>query len=441
MSNNIDKLFKKKLEQETFEPPHYIWERIERQLDARKKKKKIFLWALSGAAVVAFLFSLSGLLELKNDPEQQNQVISSLRSEKLPDDTLKENSNPSLRAKQFINEIKRQNSILATNTASKRSEECNEKQEFFLPVNTRKNIEIAQVAGSTPDYKANIQSLRRDYIPLTSKAALENNKQYLNLIKESTTLQAVKEEKKDRINLSLSGHIAPIYSSGKYNAPPANSARNYSNASSQVNGTVNVSGGLKLSLATGKRLSVQTGLFYTQTGQRTKGNNVYIPRSSTTLLASGTNSYVATPLGNIKSKSQAMVYYAEGAAAMRANSESGNIEQVFGSLEIPLNVKYQLNDNKVKFTVMGGFSGSFIVNNQAFLEYGNRKELMGKTEDIRNFNISTDFGLGMEYPLSPKIKIMLEPGFRYFLQSLSQDNEINYKPYIFSLSTGIGINF
>ena len=67
--------------------------------------------------------------------------------------------------------------------------------------------------------------------------------------------------------------------------------------------------------------------------------------------------------------------------------------------------------------------------------------MLGSTENIRKFNLSTDLGLGVEYPLGRKVKLMVEPGFRYFLQSLSKNDLIDFKPYTFTLSTGIGIEF
>ena len=36
---------------------------------------------------------------------------------------------------------------------------------------------------------------------------------------------------------------------------------------------------------------------------------------------------------------------------------------------------------------------------------------------------------------------MIEPGFRYYLQSLSTNELIDFKPYSFTLSTGVGIKF
>ena len=100
-----------------------------------------------------------------------------------------------------------------------------------------------------------------------------------------------------------------------------------------------------------------------------------------------------------------------------------------------------MNDNRVKFSVLGGFGASFMVRNHTYVNYNGKKEFMGEAEDIRKFNISTNIGFGIEYPLSKSIHIKVEPGFKYYLQSLSKSAEIDFKPYSFTFSTGIGINF
>ena len=60
------------------------------------------------------------------------------------------------------------------------------------------------------------------------------------------------------------------------------------------------------------------------------------------------------------------------------------------------------------------------------------ERIYGRSEDIRTFNISTNIGFGIEYPLSKSIHIKVEPGFKYYLQSLSKSAEIDFKPYSFT---------
>lgn len=90
---------------------------------------------------------------------------------------------------------------------------------------------------------------------------------------------------------------------------------------------------------------------------------------------------------------------------------------------------------------MGGFGASFLVRNMTYLRYEGVKEKMGETDNIRRINMSTHVGLGVEYPIGKSIHFKIEPGFRYYLQSLSKDPDIRYNPYTFTFSTGFGISF
>lgn len=63
----------------------------------------------------------------------------------------------------------------------------------------------------------------------------------------------------------VSGHFVPAYSSGSYSSSLKNS-RGVSYSSNQMDGLMNVGGGLKLSVSANKRFSVQTGLFYSRMG-------------------------------------------------------------------------------------------------------------------------------------------------------------------------------
>ena len=66
MSTNIDSLFKKAYQNRHAEPPAYIWENINRQLQVNKRRRKIILWRYRTAAAIALLLAVSGIAILKN---------------------------------------------------------------------------------------------------------------------------------------------------------------------------------------------------------------------------------------------------------------------------------------------------------------------------------------------------------------------------------------
>lgn len=438
-NNNIDKLFRKALKDRSSEPPPYIWENIEKRLANRHRK--VMLWWFRGAAAVVLAGAFMWLVELRHqEPELLYNMPTAQILNPEPDFVTQSKAENILQE-----EFQTQNQN--KNTTTPRQEDAIliahattasvEKRQMLSPVSTPvSNHKTELNTSTTPRISLVGKTIRKDFIPLTSKVAFENNKEYRSLLADN---EPRKEKEEKNMKISLSGHVAPVYSSGTYSSSVKSPrGSNYSN--NQMEGLMNVSGGVKISFTTNKKLSLQTGLFYSRMGQRTEDHT--IPTRSPSGATPDPNDYVSTPLGNIKNRTKAVAFRSSDAITLSSvNSSDENIEQIFGTLEIPLMLRYRINDNKLKFSVSGGFSSNIIIDNKVYLEQGNDREYVGSTEGIRNFNVSTDLGLGIEYPISRKVKVMLEPGFKYYMQSLSRNSDINFKPYMFSLSTGIGIEF
>ena len=433
MNNNLDHLFKKALQDKSCEPPPYIWGNIERQLNKNKHKVALWWWRTAAATAVVAAFIGIWLFYSVESPEIEvagitgTEILKTKDSTNLPDtfsDSIQEEKTVQYVTKETVTEVP---VLIAQN---KRTE--------LEPIQMHRAGEAGFIEQTAPDYAISTRKLQRNFIPLTSKEAYQNQKEYQKLLNTPTSLTT---DEKRKIKVMVSGHFVPAYSSGSYSSSLKNS-RGVSYSSNQMDGLMNVGGGLKLSVSANKRFSVQTGLFYSRMGQKTSGAGSGV-RAMMLPSLQHSDRMIATPLGNIKTRTQGVAYRSPEAILLSSlnSSSSETIEQTFGTLEIPLHVRYLLNNNKVLFAVSGGVSGNFIVNNKVFLRNGRDKEYIGSTEDIRNFNISTDIGLGMEYPVTSNIRIMIEPGFKYFLQSLSRNDDIDFKPYLFTFSTGIGIRF
>ena len=434
MSNNndIDNLFKKALQKQECAPPEYIWNNIEQNLYQRKKRQAAWWFkSLSAAAFIALFIGLTHLisLETKTDvifhiieaPEIDLSIVSEVENIK---DISPKISETSIEKKQ----ISQQN--ISSKKRSLRKE---------LPIITiPKNQLFVALSSRTLGVELKTVSIRTSFIPLINKESLKNNRQYLALLSTDTPEEKANEKKRKR-KIVLSGHLAPTYSSGTYSSSVTNTLGN-SYSSEQLEGLMNVGAGLKLAVHANKRLSFQTGLSYSRMGQKNTESSTTRHATAFTVLS---DDIVSTFLGNIKSHGKVDIY--NNVAPILLNNTTGtadkSLEQVFNTLSIPLHVNYRLNDNKILFSILGGLSGDFIVDNKVYLQTGTERELIGSTENIRTFNISTDLGLGVTYPINSKIKIMVEPGFKYYLQSISRDNRIDFKPYAFTFSTGIGFEF
>lgn len=429
MNNNIDKLFKKALDHQEYEAPAHCWENIDKHFSTRKKRRSLIFWWSSGvAAACVLLLSLTNLWEIQHEqfdvPYPYNIVL-------LEDKEI----TSSIPVKMYVPvEV---NIGSPKKTTQQRGSQF---KKWLSPVELQSHMQIAGLETTTLPTKLKPTAIRKGFIPLTNADKIITHKTYNKLLAAETS-GIIPEKKKEKIEISLSGHIAPVYASGNYKTT-SHQARGYNYNKEQMKGIFNVSGGVRVSLAATSRLSLQTGINYSSMGQETEENNIYAPRSTYRKTGSNVGNSVYTPLGRIKNKAKTTVFRTEGMDALTHNTTGqGSIEQVFGAIEIPFGLKYQLNDNKLKFSILGGVSSSFMVNNKAYLKYDGQKEYMGSTEDIRNFNLATNIGFGIEYPISRAVKVMLEPDFKYYLRSISSNGDFDFKPYAFTFSTGIGINF
>lgn len=422
MADNLDTSFKKALQGASVEPPAHLWEHIQEKIDRKRKRKILLIWRTGIAASLIMGFCLFRLTEYKNISPVNN--IPGQVDIRLADGIDLHNEAAVV--------LSQRPEFPADGSRCRKACERNlcKPAEISAPVQAQAN------SAPLPYYYALIPAVRTNYIPLVNKQAYATRKVYQELLLADAGRR--KNASGQKPSFSISGHFAPGYADGKYKDPGKNAQRTF-NSSAFTKGIFNMSGGIKLAVHTGKRIAFQMGILYTQIGQESRNETNGFPKLQLSAPTPVCNAYiVSSPLGKIKNKNRtSSIYY----TANSVSAESSTVEQLFGSVEIPLAVKYYLNDNKLKFSLSGGFSGSFVVSNKAYLTLGNQREYVGRTEDIRTFNLSTDWTLGMEYPLSSCISVMLEPGFRYYLQSISKDENIDFKPYIFSLSTGIGIRF
>ena len=50
-------------------------------------------------------------------------------------------------------------------------------------------------------------------------------------------------------------------------------------------------------------------------------------------------------------------------------------------------------------------------------------------------------GLGFEYPFASSLSISVEPTFRYYLNSIYNNDSYNVRPYSFGIMTGVSYSF
>ena len=110
-------------------------------------------------------------------------------------------------------------------------------------------------------------------------------------------------------------------------------------------------------------------------------------------------------------------------------------------IEVPLEIEYQLLNRQFGLTLIGGFSSLFLSDNEVFSETNNGTTAsLGEATNINDVSYSANFGLGLNYKVSKKINLNLEPMFKYQINTFNNTSG-DFKPFFIGVYTGFAINF
>ena len=108
---------------------------------------------------------------------------------------------------------------------------------------------------------------------------------------------------------------------------------------------------------------------------------------------------------------------------------------------MPLELQYAVLSNKFGVNVIGGFSSLFLNNNEVFSEAqdGNRT-FLGEANNINKVSYSANFGLGLNYQVTKKIDLNLEPMLKYQINTFNNTSG-DFQPFFVGVYTGLAIKF
>ncbi len=233
-------------------------------------------------------------------------------------------------------------------------------------------------------------------------------------------------ERTEKSKWAVGPSVAPVYFSSFGEGSPIHS----SFASNSKSGNVNLSYGVGVSYDISKRLKVRSGVHKVDYGYDT--NDITF---SSSLVASTSTvitniSYTTTSRNLVVENGNPAEVAQEFAAndiVAQSPSRNGRMVQEFGYVEVPMELNYALLDRKLNIDIIGGFSSLFLVNNSVTLESEGTSTEMGEANNLNDVNFSTNVGLGINYELTDKMKVHLEPMFKYQMNTFSE-TEGNFQP-------------
>ena len=410
-SNKTDKYFRDRMGNFEDGPPESIWESIVQKLD-NKRKKKVILLIFRIAAGMAILVStgLGYYLLNQTADEPQTSVVAAIKAEKesvvtdnigikeplaMDNNEVKEplaiDNNGIIEHLVIDNNGVKESLVMHSDNAVKKPDvsESNETAydeispvEYVSPANDEKDISyLAQIDHVRIPY-VSLDSLVRviDFNDMPSDTGLTAEEAATRLLAQYYGEELTEEARQQR--WSLGSEIAPLYSYRSINSENSDqmNASMIEDFNDSENGILAYAGGIRVGFSTNKRITIQSGIYYSRYGQEKSGvqpvtnestnesNFQFLAVSNSTGTITGVideknsrhNSYNSLDVISQQDYTEGIVN-SEFRPLVKSNAENVSLKQYFDYLEFPLIMKYKIIDRKIDFSFSGGLITNFLV--------------------------------------------------------------------------------
>lgn len=482
---HIDRIFQEKFKDFEANPPEEMWDRIASNLDKKKKKRPfvIPLWFKIGGVAAVLVIIAAGFLftrntnpnnsetpaivnqnskDASNSEKEGNKETGSQISNSDEQGARNDNSSEGKTDSWNIASEKNTNSGIAQKGVSSGNENLNKTGNNSQDSGANRNSQSYSEKTALASNDKNADSKKADK-NLTEKEklvdqpevsdeaasgliagiAIEKTKDSVNTqIEQQNALAALdkKEEKsteelteKSGSRLSLSTFAAPIFYKNIGSGNELSSQLGNNNSVSDVT----VSYGVKVAYSISDKIKIRTGL-----SKINVSSTIQDISYSPTALASGLDNI--NPVGDafmIRSNSPSNSFASESSmnTLVAPLFAPGEINQNFGFIEVPLELEYALINKKFGLNLIGGASTLFLDENRVDLVSGTTNTRLGKANNINSTSFSTNVGVGMDYDLTDKFSLSVEPIFKYQLNTFN--NVQNVQPVNFGIYSGLTIKF
>jgi hypothetical protein len=303
---------------------------------------------------------------------------------------------------------------------------------------------------------------------LNKRAPYQESETNLILHQNLAMMETAEGEQNDYKSWMVGGQFAPLYSYRNLNAVNSDymNSKDIKALNNTEKGVMAYAGGIAIAFAPSRRLSVQSGVYYSKYGQEKTdlepvayNRNEYladnVPESNIQVTISNSTgvitneAYTDAKMNNSNTMTQqglkqwGVVNLPDNAGVADGSPEPENLTafQYFEYLEVPLTLRYKVIDRKLDFSLFGGVSTNFLAGNSVKISDNNNIYDFGETADITKVNYSGSVGIGLEYPIITNLLINLEPKFRYYLNPIYKSGDLNVFPYSVGVFAGISYVF
>jgi hypothetical protein len=427
----IERLFQEKFKDFETQPSPLVWENIESKLTQKKKRRILPIWWFTSGVASLFIIGLLLFPEIdiisKENPIEVNS--------KKPSDTKKTNI-ITTEVETTKNQTNNKELIESKTVSLSNSKNTSTNENLMVSTkieNEEKKLPISTVSlkGLQVDKKIAMENILIQ--PLTLKTQ-EREIERKDFIAEVTQNEETKEDKIVNNKWSVSPVLGILTSQSFTKTSAIDSNFNENNVSSP--GTISY--GISFAYEINEKLSLKSGIQVQNMSFDTE--NVVLVSNSTVSnnlenisFSSADNFLYISPLGT--EEFDAIL------ANNSANSNEATLEQDFNYIEFPLELKYQLfSSGNIETSLISGFSTLFLTENNITANSSNFNEKIGEANNLNNINFSANLGIDVEFNLSKKVKLNINPMLKTQLNTFST-NSTNFKPYIIGIYSGFRYNF
>lgn len=397
-SKNIDRLFQENLKDYEVFPPNKSWNSIERELKGESKRRSLPFWLkISSIAALFILFFSVGTIYFM--PENR------LTKNFLP----KNNNNKTT--------LENESSEKDLTSSSKNNSSNKSEKGKVIPLNAE---EIPKSTGENNQFVAE-----------TKEEDEPSKKSLSGFAYKNTEKAPYKKEKKD-INKELTESkftvatiFAPIYFNSFGNGSSVDAQFN----NNETSGGASYAYGVKFAYKLNKKFSVQSGVNMISLGQTT--NDVYVAQGVAIVDLSSISNQpnISRSNGNVSKVGSDI-----------AKENSASLNQVFGYVEIPLELKYNVTSGKIGVNIVGGFSTLLLNKDEVFIETNSFSQSLGNSNNLRSVNFSGNFGVDIDYSIYKNLFINVSPMFKVQTNTFSKTSG-DVQSYYLGVYTGLNYKF
>lgn len=333
------------------------------------------------------------------------------------------------------------NDITESTTITKKTDLKLDQETTSILNNASKQEVIAQT-NETRNLNLATESIVNEEGEKITKSEQQANKKSIfdEIAKQDVEDEVLAENSANRWSAGPS--IAPVYFNAIGEGSPVHSIF----VPNSKSGDVTLSYGLSVAYEVSKKLSIRSGVHKVDFGYNTNdvefsssveaARNRQIDNVDYALTAK--NLVVSSKSANQVDNSNINAVPNEVLAT--SASRDGVMEQQFGYIEVPVELNYALIDKRFGVNLIGGVSSLFLIDNSVSLTSGDLITEIGEANNMNSVNFSTNVGFGINYKFTSKVKLNVEPVFKYQLNTFSATDG-SFQPFSVGIYSGLSFRF